>query len=30
VDGDGTVHIAEEDEANAILERIYAASEALK
>ncbi|NJD58497.1 MAG: CapA family protein [Anaerolineae bacterium] len=30
VDGDGTVHIAEEDEANAIMERIYAASEALK
>jgi poly-gamma-glutamate capsule biosynthesis protein CapA/YwtB (metallophosphatase superfamily) len=30
VDGDGTVHIAEEDEANAILERIYAASEILK
>ena len=30
VDGDGTVHIAEEDEANAILERIYTASEILK
>jgi poly-gamma-glutamate synthesis protein (capsule biosynthesis protein) len=30
VDGDGTVHIAEEDEANAILERIYAASDRLR
>jgi len=30
VDGDGTVHVAGEDEANAILERIYTASETLK